>query len=104
MIAPIRFQGSTNTALFNQWLETQLLPCLTKGQTIIMDNASFHKDEKTKTLIEKAKCHLLYLPPYSPDLNPIEKKWVQLKAIIKNKKRHVDTIEELIDYACEAVP
>ena len=48
-----------------------------------MDNAAFHKSEHTKILIETADCELLFLPPYSPDLNPIEKFWANLKAKIK---------------------
>jgi transposase len=60
-----------------------LLPNLGPGYTIVMDNAAFHKSEKTKILIEKARCNLLFLPPYSPDLNLIEKFWANLKAKIR---------------------
>ncbi|MDP1974917.1 MAG: transposase, partial [Alphaproteobacteria bacterium] len=53
---------------------------------IAMDNASFHKGAKTKELIEKAECKLLYLPPYSPDFNPIENQWAVLKTYYKTFK------------------
>lgn len=56
-----------------------LIPNLRPGQIIIMDNASFHKSAKTRELIESAGCKLLYLPPYSPELNPIEKTWANIK-------------------------
>ena len=51
------------------------IPQLKPGQVIILNNASFHKSERTKKLIESAKCKLFFLPPYSPELNPIEKFW-----------------------------
>jgi len=65
--------------LFNAWLEQMLIPVLKPEQTIIMDNASFHKSEKTRVLVEQAGCRLLYLPPYSADFNPIEKTFGWLK-------------------------
>ncbi|MET0155756.1 MAG: transposase [Rickettsiales bacterium] len=65
--------------MFNAWLKDHLLPTLKPGMTIIMDNARFHKSPETKELIEAEGCKLLFLPPYSPDLNPIEHKWFPLK-------------------------
>ena len=64
-----------------------------------MDNASFHKSELTKTVIEKAGCQLLFLPPYSPDLNPIEKFWANLKAKIKKIISRFSTLAEAVDEA-----
>jgi len=52
---------------------------------VIMDNAAFHKSQKTKELIESVGCKLIFLPPYSPDLNPIEKFWANMKRWIKDK-------------------
>ncbi len=65
------YKGTCNGKLFEGWVEKFLLPQLKPGQTIIMDNATFHKSKRTKNLIESAGCHLLLLPPYSPDFNPI---------------------------------
>jgi len=79
LVAPCHFRGSTNAAFFNEWLEHQLLLVLPKGVTIIMDNARFHKSAATKEIIERAGCRLLFLPPYSPDFNPIEHRWFPLK-------------------------
>ena len=84
--APMRFEGHCNTELFNTWLKQGLLPELEEGQTIIMDNASFHKSARTRELIEAHGCKLQYLPTYSPDLNPIEKQWAILKARIKKHR------------------
>jgi transposase len=78
-LAPMLFEGTCNTALFNDWLEQMLLPDLLVGSMIIMDNATFHKSQRTLDLIAEAGCTLLYLSPYSPDLNPIEKLWANLK-------------------------
>lgn len=82
-IAPFTFQGGCNANVFNVWLEQILLPDLQKGTIIIMDNAAFHKSEKTRELIEGAGCFLLYLPTYSPDFNPIEHCWHTLKSRLK---------------------
>lgn len=69
-IAPMTFKGGCGKEVFNIWLEKMLLPTLPLGTTIVMDNATFHKTTKTKSLIESFGCHVLYLPAYSPDLNP----------------------------------
>lgn len=79
LIAPCYFIGCTNADVFNAWLEQALLPTLSAGMTVIMDNARFHKSEKTRELVESAGCNLLFLPPYSPDFNPIEHRWFPLK-------------------------
>ena len=86
-IAPYAFNGYTDSTRFNQWLDQCLLPVLEPGWTIIPDNASFYKGARTKELIEKAGCNLLYLPPYSPDFNPIENQWATLKSHYKTFKQ-----------------
>ena len=58
------------------WLETSLVPTPITGQVIVMDNATFHKGGRIEELIQKAGCRLLYLPPYSPELNRIEQRRV----------------------------
>jgi transposase len=84
-VAPLVFNGSCNTELFENWLEQFLVQELKPGQVVIMDNASFHKSHKTRQLIESAGCRLIFLPPYSPDLNPIEQFWANMKRWIKSK-------------------
>lgn len=79
------FNGSCNTELFNNWVEHFLIKELKAGQFVVMDNASFHKSQKTRDLIESVGCTLIFLPPYSPDLNPIEKFWANMKRWIKDK-------------------
>lgn len=68
-----------------------------------MDNAAFHKSEQTKTLITKAQCQLLFLPPYSPDLNPIEQFWANLKANIKKIISQFTTLAGAIDHAFQSI-
>ncbi len=98
----IRTIGAVNKDIFNIWLEKTLLPNLKKGMTIIMDNASFHKSSRTRELIEKAGCRLLFLPPYSPDLNPIENVWHVVKsvrnAMQKNGFEFAKQVADAIEY------
>ena len=72
LVAPLTFEGSCNRVVFEKWLGEKLLPQLKTGQLVILDNASFHKSQKVRELIESVNCELEYLPPYSPDLNEIE--------------------------------
>lgn len=83
LIAPMMFEGYTDAEVFNDWIEHGLLAELPPGHVVIMDRASFHRKQKTRQLIEKAGCKLVYLPAYSPDFNPIEQWWAILKAKIK---------------------
>ncbi len=73
--------GSVNTEVFNAWVEQDLIPKLPPKSVVIMDNAAFHKSPLIYEMLENAGHKLLYLPPYSPDLNPIEKKWAQAKKL-----------------------
>ena len=95
--APIRYRGTANSDLFLYWLETCLLPVLEKGQVVVMDNCSIHKSIKVKELIESVGCTLIYLPPYSPDLNPIENYWAVMKNNIKNIRHDFEDIVDAID-------
>lgn len=94
-LAPMLFEGTCTSDLFNDWLDKFLMPQLNKGQTIIMDNARFHKHIQTKKIIEKHRCQLLYLPPYSPDFNPIEKFFGALKKL-KQSKLNSTTLDQFI--------
>lgn len=82
-MAPMIFKGNTDTQVFNIWIKDCLLPVLKPGQTVVMDNASFHKSSQTRELIESKGCTLKFLPTYSPDLNPIEQCWAILKSRLK---------------------
>jgi len=84
------YQGYCTSQVIESWLEKVLLPNLKKGQVIIMGNARFHQWNKVRELIEKAGCELLFLPKYSPELNPIEHWWQKIKNAIKKELPHYD--------------
>ena len=81
--APFLFEGYCNSEIYATYLEKVLIPTLEPGQILIIDNASFHKSKKITALIEQAKCKILFLPPYSPDFNPIEHFWSAVKKKIR---------------------
>lgn len=83
---------NVDTAVFNTWVEKILIPDLPDNSVVVMDNATFHKSQKTKDLIRSSGHTLEYLPPYSPDLNPIENKWAQAKSI---RRKHSCDIFDL---------
>jgi transposase len=83
---------SVNSDIFTYWVKNTLLPSLAKSSVIVMDNASFHKGADMQKLIKDSGHRLLYLPPYSPDLNPIEKKWAQAKQIRRTTNCSIDEL------------
>lgn len=95
-IAPMVFNGSCNTKLIESWVEQFLIKELEPDQVVIMDNAAFHKSQKTKDLIESVGCKLIFLPPYSPDLNPIEKFWANMKRWIQEKITQCDQLYDAL--------
>lgn len=97
LLSPICFEGTCDTSLFNAWLKQALIPNLIPGQILILDNASFHKSTETRRLVEAAGCKILFLPPYSPDLNPIEKYWANMKTKVRELLAHTSTFIEALD-------
>ncbi|KJV80823.1 DDE superendonuclease family protein [Orientia tsutsugamushi str. UT76] len=84
-IAPMIFNGACNTRLFETLVQQVLINELKPAQFVVIDNAAFHKSKKTKELIESFGCKVIFLPPYSPDLNPIEKFSANMKRWIKHQ-------------------
>ena len=84
--------GNVNSEVFYTWITQELLPQLPNPSVIVMDNASFHKRLDIQDSIRHAGHVLLFLPPYSPQLNPIERKWAQAKAIRKQKQGSISDI------------
>lgn len=98
-LAPMCFEGTCDTDLFNVWLKQELLPKLTPGQVLILDNASFHKSVTTRKLVESYGCEIVFLPAYSPDLNPIEKYWANMKTKIRELLPTAATLSQAFDSA-----
>lgn len=83
IIAPVIFEGSCDTEVFLSYVEQILIKELNHGQIVVMDNINFHKNPKVKELIESVGCSIMFLPTYSPDLNPIEHYWFKVKHQIR---------------------
>lgn len=97
-------EGSTTKVVFEAYVELVLAPTLKPGQIVVMDNLSSHKGPRVKELIEGRGCKLLYLPPYSPDLNPIEEAFAKLKALLRRAgARTRETLIEAMGRALDAV-
>jgi transposase len=88
-------EGATTKAVFEAYVERVLAPSLRAGQVVVMDNLSAHKGERVRELIESRGCELIYLPPYSPDLNPIEEAFSKIKGLLR--KAAARTREALIE-------
>lgn len=80
------YPGGTTAERFAEYLKTKLLPTLSEADIIVMDNMRSHHAKAVKQLLDSSKVTYLYLPPYSPDLNPIEKMWSKLKAFLRKEK------------------
>jgi len=93
MTAPMVLDGPMNGDWFRSYVEQVLVPTLSPGDIVIMDNLSSHKSEDVRAAIEAAQAELRYLPPYSPDLNPIEQAFSKLKAHLrKHAERSVERL------------
>ena len=88
ILARCEYTCNMNSALFELWFVEVLLVELPVGSVIIMDNASWHRKKLLRKLAEAAGCRVIFLPPYSPDFNPIEKVWAALKNFIRNYMRN----------------
>ena len=83
ILAPFQYSGTMDSRLFESWFVSQLLPSLDKGTVIVMDNASFHSKKRLPSAAQNAGCRLVFLPPYSPELSPIENFWGWLKRFLR---------------------
>lgn len=103
LLAPFTIEGACNRVVFEIWLETCLIPELKPGQILIIDNATFHKGGRITELVEAAGCEVWYLPPYSPDLNKIEKCWSWLKSRIRKQLQQFPSLREAIEHVLKQV-
>ena len=99
LLAPVIFSGYCDGNFFLEWLEKALIPELTSGDTVILDNAPFHPKDRIITLLQEAGCNALFLPRYSPRDNLIEHRWFP----IKNATRKILSSFTDINAALQAV-
>jgi transposase len=100
--APWVIDGPINRALFDLYVETRLAPSLQQGDVIILDNLSVHKSPKASAILRDIGCWFLPLPPYSPDLNPIEMAFAKLKALLrKAAARTYDDLWKAVGHVCD---
>lgn len=97
LLAPFTIEGACNRTVFETWLETCLIPTLKPGQKLVIDNATFHKGGRIEDMIHSAGCEVWYLPPYSPDLNKIERCWSWLKSRIRKTIHQVNTLRDAME-------
>lgn len=100
--APCVLDGPINGTIFRAWVEQFLIPTLRPGDVVVLDNLGSHKGRAVRQAIRAAGAHLLFLPPYSPDLNPIEMMFAKLKALLRkadprSPTRVSDCIAKLLD-------
>ena len=95
--------GPINGAAFTAWVEQSLAPTLNPGDVVILDNLGSHKGRPARQAIRKAGAHLIFLPPYSPDLNPIEMMFAKLKTLVrKAEERTIETTWRRVGKLLEA--
>ena len=102
--APCLFDGPINGERFRAWVEQALVPTLQPGDVVILDNLGSHKGKAVRSAIRNVDAHMLFLPAYSPDLNPIEQLFAKLKHWLRRQQaRNYDTLCNAIAHILEAI-
>lgn len=103
LTAPVVIDGAINGVVFLNWVQQQLVPTLRAGDIVVMDNLASHKVAGVKLAIESCGAEVMYLPPYSPDLNPIETVFSKFKWLLRSAaERTVSTLWDTIGQLCSA--
>lgn len=103
-VAPLVFDGAVNGEIFDAWVEQFLIPELLPGDVVVADNLSSHKNAKARKRLDSFGCRLLFLPPYSPDFNPIEEMWSKVKAYLREAEaRTLPALYEAVGIALSLV-
>ena len=104
MCESVSIEGATDSELFEAYVEGFLAPSLTAGQVVVLDGLGAHKTQKVRDLIEGRGADLVFLPPYSPDLNPIEEAFSKIKQLVRKAgARTRDALDEALNEALSAV-
>jgi transposase len=104
VVAPMVIDGPLNGESFAQYVETSLVAELEPGNIVVMDNLPVHKNKRVAVAIEAAGCTLVFLPPYSPDYNPIENMWSKTKILLRAAAaRTFEAVVEATGYALRSI-
>lgn len=104
VLASMTVESATDGDVFLAYLDQVLCPCLHPGQVVVMDNLAAHKVQGVRERIEAVGAELLYLPPYSPDFNPIEQCWAKVKQSLRSAKaRTVEVLEAAVAQALASI-
>ena len=103
IVAPMYYDENTDSAVFEVWFGGRLLPALPKDAVIVMDNASFHRKAALEKMAAEYPVKLIFLPPYSPDLNPIEQVWANMKRWLKRNLYRFSSLDDAIEAAWDYV-
>lgn len=98
VIAPMEYTGVMNSKFFEKWFEEELLPKILKGSVIVMDNASFHRKKILFRIAEEQGHQMIFLPPYSPELNPIEHLWSNIKRKLEKILPNFPSFDDALDF------
>jgi transposase len=105
LVAPWIIDKALDRPIFDTWVETQLAPTLSKGDIVILDNLAVHKSPKAVEILKDKGAWFLFLPPYSPDLNPIEMAFSKLKALLRAAEaRTFDALWKAVGNICDLFP
>jgi len=98
IISPLQYEGTMNSELFECWFENCLCNNLPLNSVIVMDNATFHRKSSLPLIAQRYGHQIIFLPPYSPELNPIEDFWSWLKSKLKKVLRDFDCFDDALCY------
>jgi len=96
ILSPLTYSGTMDSHLFEYWFENWLLPALPPQAVIVMDNASFHRKARLREITQKHKHRLIFLPPYSPEFNPIENFWAWLKRYLRSSMPRFSSLDDAL--------
>ena len=103
LVAPLRFIGHTTSQVVIKWIRRVLAPVIKQGMTIILDNATFHNNSTVIKAFTDIGLNVLFLPPYSPDLNPIENYWAVLKKRLQSLNTKTKNFNKNLDYVIRSM-
>lgn len=103
IVAPLQYDGTMDSRLFETWFEARLMCELPPNSVIVLDNAAFHRKTRLFSIAKKYSHRIIFLPPYSPELNPIENFWAWLKAKLRKVLSNFSTFDDALCYCFNSI-